>query len=259
MRQQRSSLLRVTAALSLVLAGCTDSTAPPDPVRATESASRDVSQLRDAAINPGDTHFSAKLSTRTYVEDPEQMAAPVGVASTSDVSSQVYQDYGERYVEGGYRADGQVVFGVYWDDAVQSPEIGSVRASADHVITYDRWGSVLSSEYFDSYMADTGLPGGTLVDGFFDDGSGGDCDPTAVICDPTQPASTSGPTVTAAENGEWREIRTVFSPAASGDFTAARSGAGKIETVRRYRRMAAAPGQSTGTPGWRLEQIRQTV
>lgn len=114
-------LLQGTAALSLVLAGCTDSTAPPDPLRATASAARDANQLREAAIDPGDTHFSAKLSSRTYVEAPGQMPAPMGVASMSDVSSQVYQDYGERYVEGGYRADGQVVFGVYWTTPSRAP------------------------------------------------------------------------------------------------------------------------------------------
>jgi pimeloyl-ACP methyl ester carboxylesterase len=77
---------------------------------------------------------------------------------------------------------------------------------------------------------------------------------------PVEPYSTQGVKVTASESGEWREVRTVLSPAPpSGEVAAAKTGGGEIETVRRYRRMAAASGGATGRPAWRLEQLRQTV
>jgi pimeloyl-ACP methyl ester carboxylesterase len=74
-----------------------------------------------------------------------------------------------------------------------------------------------------------------------------------------EPYSAEGVKVTTKESGEWREVRVVLSPVPSGEFTAAKTGGGEIEMVRRYRRMAAASGEATGKPAWRLEQVRQTT
>lgn len=191
------------------LGACTDSSTPLQPDVGPSLSAAQPGALRDPAVNRGDTHFSAKLVTRTSLD----AGAPEG--GEMFAAQEVYERYDERYLEGGYDAGGDVLFGVYWDDPVASPVVASVRSTGDHVYMYDRWGGLLMSDYFDAFMAQHGLPGGTLIDAFFDEGGGsGECSPEVVICDSEPLMTTAGVEATAKESGEWKEVRTVLSPAA---------------------------------------------
>jgi pimeloyl-ACP methyl ester carboxylesterase len=241
-------------ATAVLLAGCQDSTAPAADLEPALSAGPIGGALRDAGIDPGDTHFGARLVTRTSFDAPGSGSGESAMLQVSS-TSEVYERYDERYLEGGYGSQGEVRFGVYWDDAAASPEVASIRTVGDQVSSYNRSGGIIGSAFFDAFMAENGLPGGSLLDAFFNMDGGG----CQVNCTPDLPTSIpDGGMVTQQETGDWREVRTVTSPA-TREAGATKAPAARTETVRRYRRMPAATGPATGRPSWRLEEIRHLV
>lgn len=252
--QHFAHLFASATAIAVLLAGCQDSTAPAADLAPGLSAAAVGGDLRDAGIDRGDTHFGARLVTRTTFGGAASGPEESGMLQVS-ATSEVYERYDERYLEGGYGSQGEVRFGVYWDDAVASPEVASIRTVGDQVSSYNRSGGIIGSAFFDAFMAENGLPGGSLLDAFFNMSDGG----CQVNCTPDLPTGTpDGGIVTQQESGEWREVRTVTSPG-NGEVGAMKTPADRTETVRRYRRMPAATGQSNGRPSWRLEEIRHLV
>jgi pimeloyl-ACP methyl ester carboxylesterase len=255
-------LLAMSTASAAILAGCQDATAPSRAATPVRSAALGSGELRDPGIHLGDTHFGARLVTRTTIDAPRPGADGGSFAQVS-ATSEVYERYSERYVEGGYGQQGEVRFGVYWDDPVASPEVGSIRTIGDQVSSYNRWGGMITGASFDAFMREYGLPGGSLFGGFFTsgsgrDGGGKDCGMNVDTCGPAEPYSLpGGGTVTDRESGGWREVRVVLSGAELGS-AGIQSAGEHVEVVRRYRRMPAHPG-SAGNAAWRLEEVKHTA
>ncbi len=218
------------------LVACAD-TLPPTAAPPVEEAARPSAGTRDGDIQKDDSHFTARV----------RITGSGGGASLREASAQASAQAppGEEtlYIEGGYGAQGELRFGVYWE-ASPGASVRGIRAVGDRIEMLNAQGQVLSSRPFDAQMAEAGLPGGTLIGAYFPSG-----EPGLVTCRAGDPGC--GPGAALREEtpvGGIKELRRTLR--ASG---AAASGASedRTESVRRYRKVAK--------DSWRLEEVRQTA
>lgn len=247
MRSHRSLTPTLLLALAL-LSACSDRLDAPiaGPVHLSRDAAAQGS-LRDADIDRGDSHFSATVSTTTEFED--HLADAFGAADL--ILEPIVES---AYIEGGYAKDGSVRFGTWFDDAVRSPDIGSVRLEDGRLNVYDHGGLRTASEWFDLFLAMVGLPGGSVQGAFFPMGpiAGNVCYPGDPTCGPAMESTTLPPGATVTQDGDLMELRWSPTDGEVGTF-GTREG---VEVVQRFRRLRARSG---GDDAWRLEETVHTT
>lgn len=237
------------AALTL-LGACADDALAPTVTRAPDALAASArGALRDAGIERGDSHFSARIITTT-----EQPAFGGG----GDFSAlELVPSVDELHVEGGYDRSGQLRFGVWFESAEQSPTIGSIRTVGDQVSIYDRGDTPFETQVFDAFMASLGMPGGTLIGAFFPSVPPG-TDPCAADPNSCAPAAqaTPGGVVSTEDVGDLRIVRTELESSQLGAFGAP-GGSDRVSMVHRYRRVGrgAAPANAEAAESWRLEEV----
>lgn len=236
-------LIPASALALATLGACADEVHAPTALQSSATAAAAQGALRDGGINRGDTHFSATVVTTT---EESVVGGEFGIAKVAD--DLVSMD-DAVHLEGGYGSDGQLRFGVWFDEPSSSPKIGSMQLVGDNLSVYDQRGVLQEGALFDSFMASIGLPGGTMLGAYFPSEPPGY---NPCLGDPDNcgigAQSLPGATVSTEELGDLRIVRSVMEP--SG--VVALGGGDRVQMEHRYRRVR---GGNDDRAAWRLEEI----
>jgi pimeloyl-ACP methyl ester carboxylesterase len=261
---------RVALIAALLAAACADDVGLPTIARAPSDQPTARVALRDAEIDRNDTHFAARIAISA--DDPVTAGLDASLVA-GDASVQGAPPPGDAYVEGGYGTNGELRFGVYWDQSSAATVIAGIRVVGDQLSVLDQSGNVTLTRTFDAHMAATGFPGGSLIGAILttsppDNGCSapnGWCamlraDGESSARDPRDPRDPRGTSRSSTITGDRREDRVRLRPAPT---RVALAGAGDFsDIIQRYRRLptAAKKGIEVAAASiWRLEEIEREV
>lgn len=242
----RRGLAPVLLLLAAIACGDAETPATPGDARATIAARPGA--LRNPDIDRTDTYFAFYLTTT------EESG---GMSVQSEASSET------RYYETGFEPDGDLLLDVYrqpsTDPAIPDPP-ALIRTIENMVYFYARDGSLMHAGRFDDLMAASGLPGGDLAnattEGSVYYGGGGGAAPKEPIYMESFPAGDGMPETRRVSD----DVVEVVVRTPGGTRPRAAGGA-RTETIRRYRKRAAAEGGEAASQGhrWLLDEVEQTA